>query len=55
MKKIFGKSVALAVLFACMLSANVFAQNKTLSYEGYSLKWQDEFEGSQLNRNDWNV
>lgn len=28
---------------------------QTLSYEGYTLKWQDEFEGDVLNRGDWNV
>ena len=26
-----------------------------LSYEGYDLKWEDEFEGTELNRKDWNV
>lgn len=26
-----------------------------LSYEGYELKWLDEFEGTSLNREDWNV
>ena len=25
------------------------------SYEGYTLKWHDEFNGTTLNRNDWNV
>ena len=25
------------------------------SDEGYSLKWHDEFDGDELNRNDWNV
>lgn len=24
-------------------------------YSGYELKWSDEFEGTELNRNDWNV
>ena len=24
-------------------------------YDGYTLKWSDEFEGSELNRDDWNV
>ncbi|MGN0151626.1 MAG: carbohydrate binding domain-containing protein [Wujia sp.] len=31
------------------------AGDKTLSYENYSLAWQDEFEGTTLNREDWNV
>ncbi len=26
-----------------------------LSYEGYNLKWHDDFEGTSLNREDWNV
>lgn len=55
MKNVFGKVAALAAFFTCALSANVFAQNQTLSYQGYSLKWQDEFEGTELNRDDWNV
>ena len=28
---------------------------QTLSYEGYTLRWQDEFDGAALNRDDWNV
>lgn len=55
MKSIFGKSVAFAAFFAFLSCANISAQNQTLSYEGYSLKWQDEFDGSELNRKDWNV
>ena len=27
----------------------------TLSYEGYELKWSDDFEGDALNLNDWNI
>ena len=27
----------------------------SLSYEGYTLRWQDEFDGTTLNREDWNV
>lgn len=30
-------------------------EQKTLSYDGYELKWQDEFNGTSLNRDDWNV
>ena len=26
-----------------------------LSYEGYELKWSDEFNGTSLNKDDWNV
>ena len=30
-------------------------QTTDLSYEGYNLKWEDQFEGESLNRDDWNV
>ncbi|MDY3797338.1 MAG: glycoside hydrolase family 16 protein, partial [Agathobacter sp.] len=30
-------------------------ETEKLSYAGYELKWQDDFNGDQLNRNDWNV
>ena len=30
-------------------------EKKDLSYEGYTLKWKDEFDGEELNRKDWNV
>lgn len=30
-------------------------EKQDLSYEGYDLKWEDEFDGKELNRNDWNV
>ena len=26
-----------------------------LSYEGYTLKWEDSFDGDSLNLNDWNI
>ena len=26
-----------------------------LSYEGYNLVWEDNFDGEKLNRDDWNV
>lgn len=28
---------------------------KDLNYEGYELKWEDNFDGDTLNRDDWNV
>ena len=28
---------------------------QTLSYEGYTLRWEDTFDGTALNREDWNV
>lgn len=30
-------------------------QTTDLSYEGYNLKWEDQFDGETLNRDDWNV
>lgn len=30
-------------------------EDNQLSYEGYTLKWQDEFDGTVLNKEDWNV
>ena len=38
---------------ASVMETNQAAQ--TLSYEGYTLRWQDEFDGTALNREDWNV
>ena len=38
---------------ASAMETNQAAQ--TLSYEGYTLRWQDEFDGTALNREDWNV
>lgn len=34
---------------------NAPAVGDTLSYEGYTLQWEDDFSGSELNREDWNV
>ena len=31
------------------------AAGKQLSYEGYTLQWEDDFNAPQLNRDDWNV
>ena len=31
------------------------AVGEALSYEGYTLQWEDDFSGSKLNRDDWNV
>ena len=30
-------------------------QKKKLSYQGYQLKWSDEFDGTSLDRSNWNV
>lgn len=31
------------------------AKCETLSYDGYTLQWEDDFHGPELNREDWNV
>ena len=31
------------------------AEQPDLSYDGYELKWEDSFDGTSLNREDWNV
>ena len=31
------------------------AKCETLSYDGYTLQWEDDFNGPELNREDWNV
>ena len=31
------------------------AKCETLSYDGYTLQWEDDFSGPELNREDWNV
>ena len=31
------------------------AADQRLSYEGYTLRWEDDFNAPQLNRDDWNV
>ena len=33
---------------------NIAAEEK-LSYDGYTLQWEEDFNGSELNREDWNV
>lgn len=38
-----------------MTYENTAAVTQTLSYEGYNLKWQDDFSAATLNENDWNV
>lgn len=43
-----------AQTFATGLNAEP-QENGTLSYEGYTKVWSDEFDGDSLNRNDWNV
>ena len=37
-----------------MLQGVMNDMNK-LSYDGYALKWAEQFEGNTLNRDNWNV
>jgi uncharacterized protein YjdB len=36
-------------------ACNIIVKKVKLSYNGYQLKWADEFDGTSLNRADWNV
>ncbi|SEV83324.1 carbohydrate binding domain-containing protein [[Clostridium] fimetarium] len=47
-----GKNITLLVK---MTFENQGQVADKLSYEGYNLKWQDEFNETTLNRDDWNV
>lgn len=48
-----GKEIILTVTMTYQMEKE--ESDTALSYEGYELKWQDEFEGDSLNRDDWNV
>lgn len=52
-----GKKMHLSVKVAYKVSSGEKPgeEENQLSYEGYSLKWQDEFEEAVLNKEDWNV
>ena len=49
--KIDGKETTIDV----SIDYDIVTGSQDLSYEGYTLQWQDEFEGDSLNRDDWNV
>ena len=49
-----GKKITLKVEVTYQ-TVPVEQEDNTLSYEGYNLKWQDEFNEATLNREDWNV
>lgn len=56
MKRIKVRSLLLMGALMCSASISVSAEDaKTLSYDGYQLKWQDDFNGTSLDRNSWNV
>lgn len=65
-KKVFHQVLAgvltAAMVMACGIATPVGAsaattakKAKKLSYAGYNLVWEDEFNGTELNRDDWNV
>lgn len=49
-----GKKITLSVQITYDVAEKQTDEN-ILSYEGYNLKWADEFEGNALNLNDWNI
>ena len=50
-----GEEVSLKATITYQTENKEEEQTTDLSYEGYNLKWEDQFEGESLNRDDWNV
>ena len=50
-----GEEVTLKAVITYQTETKDQEQDTDLSYEGYKLKWEDQFEGNSLNREDWNV
>ena len=50
-----GEEVTLKAVITYQTETKDQEQDTDLSYEGYNLKWEDQFEGETLNRDDWNV
>ncbi len=50
-----GEEVTLKAVITYQTETKDQEQDTDLSYEGYHLKWEDQFEGNSLNRDDWNV
>ena len=50
-----GEEVTLKAVITYQTETKNQEQDTDLSYEGYDLKWEDQFEGETLNRDDWNV
>lgn len=48
------KTLALLLLLLCAFGANALAQ-QIPQYEGYTLLWNDEFDGDTLNTKNWNM
>ena len=63
MKKRVLSAMLVAAMAMTAMPSQTFAegaldavqQTGKLSYDGYTLKWNDEFDGNSLNRTDWNV
>ncbi len=49
-----AKTLALLLLLLCAFGANAFAQ-QIPQYEGYTLLWNDEFDGDTVNTKNWNL
>ena len=56
-RRILASLLSTAMLITAMpLSATAEPDtSSTLSYDGYKMGWSDEFNGTTLNRDDWNV
>ena len=50
-----GEEVSLKATITYQTENKEEEQTTDLSYEGYNLKWEEQFEGESLNRDDWNV
>ncbi|XBX03676.1 carbohydrate binding domain-containing protein [Enterocloster clostridioformis] len=50
-----GEEVSLKATITYQTENKEEEQTTDLSYEGHNLKWEDQFEGESLNRDDWNV
>lgn len=56
-KKFLSALLSVAMIAPMLATTPVMAtqQQTTSIYDGYYLTWADEFNGDELNRNDWNV
>jgi len=45
----------LIIIFATIVATQIFAQSKSASLPGWTLVWQDEFNGKTLDLKKWNV
>lgn len=49
------KNYSCAILFAAACTANVSAETARQATEGFTLVWQELFDGTELNRDRWNI